>query len=111
MAALAQLGASAVTTVDPEQMEERIVLVAFQVKSGSQMHAQTLLMQELAAVNLVQDTTSPGVVCWWVAMDERYDRSDNDSAVFCTVGQQLMSQAALIEIGTSGPYNLGFIPQ
>jgi hypothetical protein len=101
---LAKLGAHAVTT--PEEMQERIVLVAFQVKSGSQMHAQQILMRELQDLDLVQDTESAGVVCWWIAMDERYDRSDNDSAVFVHMGMQAGVQALVVQAGASGDYNL-----
>lgn len=28
------------------------------------------------------------ITAWWIAEDERYDRSDNDSAVFVPMGQQ-----------------------
>lgn len=36
--------------------------------------------------------------CWWIAEDERYDRSDCDSAVFCGVGNQRKARS-LIEAG------------
>jgi len=103
MELLAQLGESAVTTAEP--MKERIVLVAFQVNSGSQMHAQQLLTQELSKVELLQDTDSAGVVCWWTAMDERYDRSDNDSAVFVHKGVQAKAYALLIKLKLTGRWN------
>lgn len=85
--------------------DEQVTLIAFQTGSKSQLHAQTILMAALDDFI----ARNPEVYAWWVAMDERYDRSDCDSAVFCTQGQQLMSQAALIEIGTSGPHNLRLV--
>jgi len=36
---------------------------------------------------------------WWVAEDDRSDRSDCDSAVFCGVGRQVEARAAIVAAG------------
>lgn len=40
---------------------------------------------------------------WWIAEDSRYDRSDNDSAVFCIPGKQIEARDALRALGLA-PY-------
>ena len=61
-------------------MRARTILVAFCVTDCESMkEAQERLMRQLP------DPNHPGVDgidCWWIAEDERYDGSDNDSAVF-----------------------------
>lgn len=68
------------------------ILVAFTVDAPTWAQAQRLLIDRLP---------SPGsagyeaIDSWWIAEDERYDRSDNDSAVFVPLGQQSASINAL----------------
>lgn len=40
----------------------------------------------------------PYVECWWVAEDDRHDRSDNDSAVFVNYGDKGTAFAILHQI-------------
>jgi hypothetical protein len=45
------------------------------------------------------------IECWWHAADERFDRSDNDSAVFVTKGQEGNAYALLRDQQVSGQWN------
>ena len=62
------------------------VLVAAQVHAPSMQAAQQLLMDKM----LVRPNSDafPELECWWIAEDERYDGSDNDSAVMVYMGKQ-----------------------
>lgn len=60
-----------------------IVLVAFDVYGHSMKDAQVRLARGL------ENVIDRGIAdSWWVAEDERYDGSDNDSAVFVPKGSQ-----------------------
>ena len=70
-------------------MSENVILVAFTVEADSMEEAQANLMSSLP---------TPGysnIEEWWIAEDERYDRSDNDSAIFVPMGTQKVAHAIL----------------
>lgn len=62
-----------------------VVLVAFEVHADSMEHAQRQLMEKLLP-NAPFTENHEWLDCWWIAEDERYDRSDLDSAVFVPPG-------------------------
>lgn len=65
------------------------ILVAFTVHAPTMEQAQARLMDRLpnpeADGHAVIDS-------WWIAEDERYDGSDNGSAVFVPMGKQVTWQ-------------------
>jgi len=61
-----------------------IILVAFEVPD----HDPRPFVQGMLAGSIMPVLKMPGFDSWWIAEDERYDRSDNDSAVFVPMGQQ-----------------------
>lgn len=64
-------------------MSYRTVLVAFVVQADSEKQAQEQIMEFLPKEDYDHDVWHrAGLDCWWVAEDERYDGSDNESAVF-----------------------------
>ena len=66
--------------------DEHTILVAFTVYAPTWEQAQRLLMDRLPN----PEADGPAVIdSWWIAEDERYDGSDNDSAVFVPMGKQL----------------------
>lgn len=66
-------------------MKPHTVLVAFVVNGSGMEDAQQRLMARLP--NPEADGHEV-IDCWWIAEDERYDGSDNDSAVFVPIGQK-----------------------
>ena len=64
------------------------ILVAFTVHAPTMEQAQQRLMVQLPGG--VPDLNH--VDSWWIAEDERYDGSDNDSAVFVPMGKQVAWQ-------------------
>lgn len=66
-------------------MRPHTVLVAFVVNGSGMEDAQQRLMARLP--NPEADCHEV-IDCWWIAEDERYDGSDNDSAVFVPIGQK-----------------------
>jgi hypothetical protein len=68
-----------------------VILVAFEVSSvGGRKEAELRLQSNLPRPSGRPDTEVDNwwLDCWWVAEDDRYDGSDNDSAVFVPVGKQ-----------------------
>ena len=63
-----------------------VVLVAFEVDADDMEHAQQQLMNKLLPIAPFPRNVSNWLECWWIAEDERYDRSDLDSAVFVPPG-------------------------
>lgn len=61
------------------------ILAAFVIKGDSRQAAEEALHQLLPVPTYADGNQ---LDCWWIAEDERYDRSDNDSAVFCKKGVQ-----------------------
>lgn len=60
-----------------------VIMVAFEVEGTDWEDAQRNLMAALP-----RPWYTRGIECWWIAEDERYDGSDNDSAVFVPIGTQ-----------------------
>lgn len=76
-------------------MDEHVILVAFTVFGDTRETAEAALTQAIAIKHLRERVTVvdiegdyPAVDSWWVAEDDRRDRSDNDSAVFVPLGRQ-----------------------
>lgn len=65
---------------------EHTILVAFTVYAPDWTAAQATLMRQLPKPG------SNDIDSWWIAEDERYDGSDNDSAVFVPMGKQVAWQ-------------------
>lgn len=63
-------------------MNEHTILVAFTVEGESKADAEGTLLYRLSNLNRNMVTS------FWVAEDDRIDRSDCDSAVFVTPGFQ-----------------------
>jgi hypothetical protein len=74
-------------------MSEHVVLVAFSVEADSMEAAQYRLMDKLTDVT----RNNSAVTEWWVAEDERYDRSDNEAAVFVPEGLNKVRARQLLE--------------
>ena len=77
-------------------MSQTTVIVAFSVEGAghTSAEAQAEVMSHLTNVVGPYRADKYGVTCWWIAMDDRIDGSDNDSAVFCNPGGQ--AQAARV---------------
>lgn len=58
---------------------EYTILVAFTVEGASRQQAHENLMERLPRDPLALNNP---IIEWWVAEDERYDKSDNESAIF-----------------------------
>ena len=63
-----------------------IVLVAFEVLADGMEEAQQQLMNKLLPNSPFPREYTEWLDSWWIAMDERYDRSDLESAVFVPNG-------------------------
>jgi hypothetical protein len=70
-------------------MAEHTFLVAVTVAGGTREEAELLLHRELPGVGHDGEPEGvPYIESWWVAEDDRRDRSDNDSAVFVPKGEK-----------------------
>lgn len=83
-------------------MDEHVILVAFHVKAANRQHAHYALTNRLIDEELLGDSIQE----WWVAEDDREDGSDNDSAVFCRLGNQEQAARALYLEGLAEKHNL-----
>lgn len=83
--------------------EEHVFLVGLQIAGNTRAEAETTLMAHLPRPN-GHPNPSP-VECWWVAEDDRNDRSDNDSAVWVDPGAQALAHTVLVALGMTGPWN------
>ena len=83
-----------------QPQHHQYTVVVFRTNTHSQMHAQTVIDQWLNRNQPME------LVEKWFAMDERYDGSDQDSAVLVHQGLQRDVQAKLVEIGVSVEANL-----
>lgn len=79
-------------------MGYRNVLVSFCVRGDSDEDVQNLLMKSLPRPES-DDGPENGIDCWWIAEDQRFDGSDNDSAVFVNMGKQQEAYKLLTEKG------------
>lgn len=87
-----------------------IILVAFEVETDddydnsthSRAAAELALHDRLIPLLEIVGHPSP-IESWWVAEDDRHDRSDLDSAVFVHKGSQREALAILISSGLSTP--------
>ena len=84
--------------------EEHVFLVALQVKGRTREEAEKVALSYLP--NHPSPDTTPGLECWWVAEDDRHDRSDNDSAVFVHPGSQVYAAALLVAHGLTPEHNV-----
>ena len=84
---------------------EHTILVAFTVEADKREDAERALMDMLPNP---EDTAhaKAGLISWWVAEDDRHDRSDNDSAVFCDRGTQERASRLLNANALTGRWNI-----
>ena len=57
-------------------MAEHVILIAFSIRASTRHSAEDKLYDNL---DLIRDLNN---ISYWTAEDERYDNSDNESAVF-----------------------------
>lgn len=58
-------------------MQEHIIIVAYDVYGDTRAEAMDTLMAVLP-----KHEDHPSIDSWWIAEDDRRDRSDNDAAIF-----------------------------
>jgi hypothetical protein len=73
-------------------MTEHVFLVAVTVEAEDRETAERHL-------HTVLPTPGEEVESWWIAEDDRRDRSDNDSAVFVPLGTQRLAAEHLLTQG------------
>lgn len=93
-------GEGDLTPVEPLKTDEHVFLVAVSVHGETREHAEA----RLRALLPVPEENNP-VVCWWIAEDDRHDGSDNDSAVFVRMGNQVRGHLALRDYGLTPAHN------
>lgn len=76
-----------------------VLLIAFDITAPDALAAHEWLMDNMPAVGLGGDNDEINLDSWWIANDERFDRSDTDSAVFVAMGKQEEARALLRENG------------
>lgn len=81
------------TSTTPE-VREHVIIAAFGVTAETRKDAEEYLHTRLPRPGRRGDEYRV-VEDWWIAEDERYDRSDNDSAVFVIPGKQEEAVALL----------------
>lgn len=81
-----------------------VVMVAFDLKGDNIEDAHNWLMDNLPEPGTHGDKGEIYLDSWWVANDERFDRSDCDSAVFVTMGNQKEAREVLWKAGLSSEY-------
>lgn len=87
-------------------MSEHVILVAMSIEAPNR-HAAHLALHRLLPE--AGDSTPMGEVeSWWVAEDDRLDRSDCDSAVFVSPTNQERARDLLIAAGLHEPGGLGW---
>lgn len=84
---------------------EHTILVAFCVNGDSIKDAENKLMALLPDPNIGRDLEA-----WWIAEDERHDRSDHFSAVFVNKGQQWLAAKILHAFGLTDACNIPSAP-
>lgn len=83
-------------------MTEHTILVAFTLDAPDRRLAEAHLHSILPSPQGNPDA----LTSWWVAEDDRRDRSDNDSAVFVTPGQQRRASILLNQEGLTEACNV-----
>lgn len=68
-----------------------VILVAIETAEEEWEEAQRVVMR-----NLPRPSEENGIESWWIAEDVRFDNSDNDSAVFVTMGEQKRAHSILL---------------
>lgn len=81
-----------------------VLMVAFDVKGVSPEDVHEWLMDQMPEPGIHGDAGEIEFDSWWVANDQRFDRSDCDSAVFCAMGAQNEARKVLAEAGLSSEY-------
>lgn len=77
-----------------------VLLVAFDIFGRDAEDAHKWLMENLPEAGQTHgDVGEIFLDSWWVANDERFDRSDTDSAVFVSKGNQAAARKLLREAG------------
>lgn len=79
-------------------LREHVIIAAFGVTAETRKDAEEYLHTRLPRPGRRGDEYRV-VEDWWIAEDTRYDRSDNDSAVFCIPGKQEQARDALRSLG------------
>lgn len=82
---------------------EDVILVAVTVTGEPSRDASQDYLIE--ALGRIMSMDGRGVTEFWVAEDDRRDRSDNDSAVFCHLGSQRRAHAQLLDGGLTADHN------
>lgn len=80
-----------------ERAQEHVFLVAVQTTTGLTREEAELNVHEWLGGVDEQDIDERTVESWWIAEDDRHDRSDCDSAVFVTPGKQQEARALLLK--------------
>lgn len=84
-----------------------VILVAFHVDASAtdaEFTRAEAMEYMYSAINHA-GYTGPGELSFWIAEDDRTDRSDCDSAVFVHPGCQHMASKVLIQLDMSGECN------
>lgn len=89
-------------------MAEHTFLVAFTVEAPNRRTAEIALSDALTRVPLGQGPFKAHTYLdsWWMAEDDRHDRSDLDSAVFVTKGLQAQASRLLERADLSPAWNI-----
>lgn len=90
-------------------MQEHVILVAIVVatpddgtREDAEQHLHSVMPRPQSS-SLDQQTFT--VDSWWIAEDERYDGSDNDSAIFVSPGNQEVASRLLGAAGLTPDCN------
>jgi hypothetical protein len=78
-----------------------VLMVAFDLTGKDPEDVQAWLMDQMPEAGLQGDSGEIYLDSWWIANDERFDRSDCDSAVFVAKGRQVEARELLHSHGLS----------
>lgn len=78
-----------------------VLMVAFDVTGKDPEHVHEWLHDQMPEGDAFHGGGEIYLDSWWVANDERFDRSDCDSAVFCAKGKQKEARQVLAARGLS----------
>lgn len=94
----------AVHTVETNGVSHKyhdVIMVAFDLEGSNIEDVHNWLMDQMPETGTHGDAGEIYLDSWWVANDERFDRSDCDSAVFVTKGAQVEARELLHAEGLS----------